>query len=116
MTFKCMYTGVKHQKEPLTALQEMPMASDNHDDTVQEGKFLENSRMEKAIGDVLAATEATSKSPEVRVSGKLLAASSFVNKEDSLLAGKIEPTNEPGEEFSDAKLDVASVQNPNGTD
>lgn len=57
-----------------------------------------------------------SKSPEVRVSGKSLAASSFENEEDSLVAGKIEPTNEPEEEFSDAKLDVASVLNPNGTD
>ncbi|KAG5600662.1 hypothetical protein H5410_032032, partial [Solanum commersonii] len=112
-------TRVKHQREPLTELQEMPMASDNHDDTVEDGKLLKNSRMEKghtssngdvtdkshlqkelnnetAIGDVLANTEATSNSPEVRVSGKLLAASSFENKEDSLVAGKMEPTNEPG--------------------
>uniref|UniRef100_M1CXL1 Uncharacterized protein n=1 Tax=Solanum tuberosum TaxID=4113 RepID=M1CXL1_SOLTU len=54
MTFKCMYTGVKHQREPLTALQEMPMASDNHDDTVEDGKFLENSRMEKGINNDLS--------------------------------------------------------------
>ncbi|KAK4718438.1 hypothetical protein R3W88_016776 [Solanum pinnatisectum] len=42
-------TRVKHQREPLTALQEVPMASDNHDDTVEDGKFLENSRMEKVL-------------------------------------------------------------------
>lgn len=72
---------------------------------------------ETAIGDVLGASESTSKSPEVRVCGKLLAASTFENKEYSLAAGKIESTNESGEkEFSDAKLDVASVVNPNGTD
>ncbi|XP_049411245.1 uncharacterized protein LOC125874406 isoform X2 [Solanum stenotomum] len=42
-------TRVKHQREPLTVLQEMPMASDNHDDTVEDGIFLENSRMEKVL-------------------------------------------------------------------
>uniref|UniRef100_M1CXK9 Uncharacterized protein n=1 Tax=Solanum tuberosum TaxID=4113 RepID=M1CXK9_SOLTU len=47
-------TRVKHQREPLTALQEMPMASDNHDDTVEDGKFLENSRMEKGINNDLS--------------------------------------------------------------
>uniref|UniRef100_K4C4X1 Uncharacterized protein n=1 Tax=Solanum lycopersicum TaxID=4081 RepID=K4C4X1_SOLLC len=72
---------------------------------------------ETAIGDVLGASESTSKSPEVRVCGKLLATSTFENKEYSLVAGKIESTNESGEkEFSDAKLDVESVINPNGTD
>lgn len=49
MICKCMYTGVKQQMDPLTVLQEMPMASDNHDDTVEDGKFLENSQTEKGI-------------------------------------------------------------------
>lgn len=49
MTFKCMYIGVKQQREPLIALQETPMAY-----TVEDGKFLENNRIEKGINNDLS--------------------------------------------------------------
>ncbi|KAJ8536782.1 hypothetical protein K7X08_035183 [Anisodus acutangulus] len=159
-------TRIKQQMEPLTIQQEMSINSDNHNDTVQEEKVLddneikENSGKElqggiskdpslyiedvgasesrfsgdtddgnpssdgvivdethiqhdlddgKASDGAVVANEAISESPEATS-----ATSSFESEEDSLGAGKPEPTTEP-ERMNFNDDEVAAASSPNST-
>ncbi|KAF3674895.1 putative cytochrome 89A2-like [Capsicum annuum] len=66
---------------------------------------------EKASDDAVVATEALSESPEAT-----FGMSSYESEEDSLGAGKSEPTTEPERKnFSDDEVVAVSVLNPNST-
>ncbi|XP_059304792.1 uncharacterized protein LOC132056551 isoform X1 [Lycium ferocissimum] len=157
---------IKQQMEPLTAHQEMSIDSDNHNDTVQEEKVLDDNEIKdysgeeagiskdpslytenagavenrisgntddgnpsddgavvdethiqhdlddgKASDDGVVGTEAISESPEAT-----FVTSSYESEEDSLVAGKPEPTTEPKQKnFNNDEVAAASVINPNST-
>lgn len=161
-------TRIKQQMEPLTAQQEISIDSDNHNDTVQEEKVLDDNEIKdnsgeefqagiskdpslytenvgdiesrisgdtddghpsndgviidethiqydlddgKASDDAVVATEAISESPEAT-----FAVSSYESEEDSLGAGKPEPTTEPEQKnFNVDEVSAASVLNANST-
>ncbi|XP_055825178.1 uncharacterized protein LOC129893803 isoform X2 [Solanum dulcamara] len=161
-------TRIKQQMEPLTAQQEMSIDSDNHNDTVQEEKVLDDNEFKdnsgeefqagkskdpslytenvgaidsrisgdtddgnpssvgvfvdethsqhdlddrKASDDAVVASEAISESPEAT-----FVTSSYESEEDSLGAGKPEPTTEPEQRnYNDDEVAAASVINPNST-